>query len=530
MIKSQYDNAILVVEDESVIAMTLEETLINLGYKHIDIALNPATAKEKIDSNTYDLVILDINLGNNYDGIELATVIKLKQEHTPIIFLTGNSDNLTIERAKEVEPNAYLTKPFNENAIKINLDIIFFQRTKNSSYIKNTNELKFSRSFLNNHPNFILRIDKAGHVLFSNPIISRITGKNPADYNGKTIYDSDMDQQLVTLFEQCQENAEKKKRKFTLEASMPTVLGERMMFIVVIPEFNTEKEITSIVMLMQDITDQQIATHDLTLRNKKITDSINYSKKIQEALLPTSNKLRYYLPDSCILLKPKDMVSGDFPWVSRKNNFLYIAAVDCTGHGVPGALLSVIIHFLLNEIIKMEGALLPSKVLEILHVHTKRTLKQHMPNVESSDGADIALCRFDTLNNELCFSGAHRPLIYLRDGVIQEIKGDKQPIGGEHYARKSKRLYFTNHSLPVEHNDKFLVFSDGLSDQFGGTGGQPAKFGSRNIKNMLLQCADKNSSETIATLENEFNTWKSNQKQLDDVLAICFSPSMIDFN
>lgn len=529
MMKTQYDNTILVVEDESIIAMTLEETLGNIGYTHVDIALNPATAIEKIQANTYDLVILDINLGNNYDGIDLAAVVKMKEEHTPIIFLTGNSDSLTVEKAKMVEPNAYLIKPFNQNELKINLDIIFFQRSKNSSYIKKTNELNFSRSFLNNHPNFILRINKAGQILFANPIISRITGKNVGDYTGKTIYDSDMDQELITLCEQCLENAEKKKRKYTMETSIPTVLGERMMFLVTIPELNPDKELTSIVMLMQDITDQQIATHDLTLRNKKITDSINYSKKIQEALLPTSNKLRYYLPDSCILLKPKDMVSGDFPWVSRKDDFTYIAAVDCTGHGVPGALLSIIIHFLLNEIIKIEGDLLPAKILEVLHVHTKKTLKQHMPHVESSDGADIALCRIDSASGELCYAGAHRPLFYLRKGTIHEVKGDKQPIGGEHYARKSKRLYFTNHYIPIEPEDKFLIFSDGLSDQFGGEG-QPAKFGSRNIKNILLQCAGKDSSETVATLETEFNTWKSNQKQLDDVLAICFSPFVSDFN
>lgn len=527
--ESQYDNTILVVEDESIIAMTLEETLGNIGYRHVDIALNPAAAIEKIQTNTYDLVILDINLGNSYDGINLAAAIKNKREQTPIIFLTGNSDSLTVEKAKQVEPNAYLIKPFNQNELKINLDLIFFQRSKNSSYVKNTNELNFSRSFLNNHPNFILRINQAGQVLFANPVISRITGKNATDYDDKSIYDSGMDQELVALCEQCLENAAKKKRKFTMETTIPTVLGDRMMFLVVIPELSADKEITSIVMLMQDITDQQIATHDLTLRNKKITDSINYSKKIQEALLPTSNKLRYYLPDSCILLKPKDMVSGDFPWVSRKDNFVYIAAVDCTGHGVPGALLSVIIHFLLNEIIKMEGALLPARILEVLHVHTKKTLKQHMPHVESSDGADIALCRIDSVTNELCYAGAHRPLFYLRNGSIHEVKGDKQPIGGEHYARKSKRLYFTNHYVHMEPEDKFLMFSDGLSDQFGGEG-QPIKFGSRSIKHILLQCAGKDSSDTLATLDNEFNAWKANQKQLDDVLAICFSPRVPDLN
>lgn len=372
MIKSQYDNSILVVENESVIAFTLEETLINIGYKNINIALTASSAQEMMENNNYDLVILDINLGNKYDGIELATIIKEKQSSLPIVFLTGYFDNLTVSKAKEVEPNAFIVKPFNENEIKINLDIIFFQRTKDSRYTQQNNELKFSRIFLNSHPNFIIRIDKSGGILFVNYLINRITGKTPADYKNKTIYNSDFEEELITIFKQCIENTEIKKRKFSLESNIPTVFGVRMMFIVVIPEFKIESELSSIVLLMQDITDQKIASNDLTIRNKKITDSITYSKKIQEAILPTSIKLQHYLPDSCILLKPKDMVSGDFPWVYKKDEYIYIAAVDCTGHGVPGALLSLIIHFLLNEIVKTSGALLPGKILEILHIYTKK--------------------------------------------------------------------------------------------------------------------------------------------------------------
>ena len=163
-------------------------------------------------------------------------------------------------------------------------------------------------------------------------------------------------------------------------------------------------------------------------------------------------------------------------------------------------------------------------MLETLHVYTKRTLKQHLPNVESNDGADIGLCRIDTVNNEVIYAGAHRPLIQVSGTEIIEIKGDKQPIGGEHYSRKKKRLYFTNQSIKYKAGDAFLLFSDGLTDQFGGKEKQPMKFGTANVKNIFFQNAEKSSGEINAEIEKQFETWKIGQKQIDDVLLICFKP------
>jgi CheY-like chemotaxis protein len=528
MTNKQYSNNILIVEDESIIALNIKETLTKIGYKNIDIVHNIKSANKLILTNFYDLAILDINLGNEFDGIDLATSLKEKYEHLPIVFLTGNSDNLTVLRAREVEPNAYLIKPFNQNDLRINLDLIFHQRTTISRYTRRTNQLEFSKTFLENHPNLILRLSPKGDILFVNPFIQRITGNTTNDYESKTIFNAGFEIPFVDLLTTTIANAELKKRKFTIEHSIPTILGERLMFIVVIPEFKTEKVMSSLVLIMQDITDQHIATLDLIVRNKKITDSINYSKKIQEAILPTSRKLQQYLPDSCILLKPKDVVSGDFPWVHKIDNYLYVAAVDCTGHGVPGALLSIIIHFLLNEIVKTNGALLPSKILEILHIYTRRTLKQNMIDVESNDGADIALCRIDINKEELLFSGAHRALYYSRNNEIIEVKGDKQPIGGEHYTRRRKRLRFTNNKISFEPGDKFLIFSDGLPDQFGGTQKSPSKLGITAVKDIFKQTIEKSNLDTVIELEKVFKEWKSDVKQTDDVLIIGFSPPLKD--
>jgi serine phosphatase RsbU (regulator of sigma subunit) len=222
---------------------------------------------------------------------------------------------------------------------------------------------------------------------------------------------------------------------------------------------------------------------------------------------------------------PKDIISGDFPWVHYKNHQLYIAVVDCTGHGIPGAFLSVVAHFLLNEIVKSGENLAPSKILEMLHIYTKKTLRQHLPGVGSSDGADIALCKINLQTKELIFSGAHRPLLYINNNEIHEIKGDKQPIGGTHYDRNKKRLTFTDHKINMQAGDKFLIYSDGLTDQFGGPNtARQLKFGQSSLKKLLLKASAEglNSLDTVNSIEKDFFAWKAANKQLDDVLMLHF--------
>jgi serine phosphatase RsbU (regulator of sigma subunit) len=179
-------------------------------------------------------------------------------------------------------------------------------------------------------------------------------------------------------------------------------------------------------------------------QNKRITESINYSRKIQSAINPTEEDLLKYNPDSFILYLPKDVISGDFPWLFETGDYLYLAAVDCTGHGVPGAMMSMIGNLLLNDIINDGQVLMPSVILRRLHEAVVKTLKQDSSEGNSNDGMDIGLCCIDKKNQEVIFSGAHRPLFFMRDGVIEVISGDKFPIGGMHYKGLNK---FTDHLL-----------------------------------------------------------------------------------
>jgi serine phosphatase RsbU (regulator of sigma subunit) len=203
-----------------------------------------------------------------------------------------------------------------------------------------------------------------------------------------------------------------------------------------------------------------------------------------------------------------------------KNDEIYVAAVDCTGHGVPGALMSFIGHFTLNQVLTSE--LLPNagETLDLLHQNVQRTLKQDTGDSQSRDGMDIALCRINLKKRELHFSGAHRPLYYLKQEndslVFTEIKGDRYPIGGFHYKNRDK---FTDHVHTFKKGESIFFFTDGLPDQFGGPNGK-TKFMSVRVQEFIKNNIQSDMSEIGFLFQKEFEQWKGNNKQMDDVLLI----------
>ena len=217
-------------------------------------------------------------------------------------------------------------------------------------------------------------------------------------------------------------------------------------------------------------------------KNEKLTDSINYAKRIQDAQLPDLNVLDPILSDNMILFKPKDIVSGDFYWITKKENCLFMAAVDCTGHGVPGAFMSLIGTALLNEIVIEKGITDPGKVLDGLRANLITSLKQEQHERTSRDGMDMAFVRIDLESNSLAFAGAYNPLYLIHNRNIQIIKGDRQPVGVHPF---NKQVPFKTHHLELENNDALYLFSDGITDQFGGANNK--KFTAKRLQNALLE-------------------------------------------
>jgi len=248
-------------------------------------------------------------------------------------------------------------------------------------------------------------------------------------------------------------------------------------------------------------------------QNKNITDSINYASRIQDAIIPKLSDIREKFKGIFIYHEAKDIVSGDFPWIFDANEHTYVAAVDCTGHGVPGAMMSLIGHLLLNDLVKQDSPD-PASLLTRLHWGVVKTLKQDGEVKHMADGMDIALCRI-TPDNRLEFSGAHRPLYHVSNGTLQVYNGDRYPIGGNQYKGKNS---FSNHSIPVKPDDCIYFFSDGLTDQFGGPAGQ--KIGSKRIQDILLQNSHLDMQTQYERLRSACEEWRGENKKIDDVLAI----------
>lgn len=301
-----------------------------------------------------------------------------------------------------------------------------------------------------------------------------------------------------------------------------------------------EKQNTEIVQ-QRDMIEQQgmelvKAVVQIEKQNKDITSSINYAKQIQEALLPTEESLKNILPDSFVLFKPRDIVSGDFYWFtgysgkgvngkSRRHHIrlgnipedesgFVIAAVDCTGHGVPGAFMSMI-GFNLLETISRNGITEPHEILNDLHKSIRYLLKQS--SSENRDGMDMAICVIKDKGKKLEYAGAKNPLFYICNGELHQIKGDPVPVGG---IQKEERRVFTLQTIDISAPSYFYILSDGYTDQFGGKDG--SKFSTRQFKDLLLEIYQRPMDEQKKILNERIESWMGDEKQLDDILVIGF--------
>ena len=252
---------------------------------------------------------------------------------------------------------------------------------------------------------------------------------------------------------------------------------------------------------------------ELAGRNKYITDSINYAKRIQSAILPSHDFIKDIFPEHFIIFKPKDIVSGDFYWVNRINNKRILAVSDCTGHGVPGAFMSMIGNTLLNEIINEKGITDPAEILNNLDKGIIDELRKE-EEVSTFDGMDIGICVIEDEDNTLEYAGAFRSLIFVSNMELFDIKGVKKSIGD-----KSKNRIFEKSNIALKDDMVFYMTSDGFIDQHNEEG---IKYGSKKMKQNILKYCNLGFEEQRTALLNDFTTYKGNQIQRDDVTFIGF--------
>jgi PAS domain S-box-containing protein len=269
-----------------------------------------------------------------------------------------------------------------------------------------------------------------------------------------------------------------------------------------------------------DITDKKQnekrlieSNRQLLQQNKDITDSIHYAQRIQQSILQAPDVLAAYFSESFLLYKPKDIVSGDYYWFYEDAQFRYVAAIDCTGHGVPGAMMSMVANSIFKEVFINKQQKDPAIILKSLDTELSKAINRNK-EAAFSDGMDVALARIDKSSNELAFAGAFRSLMLVRRGKVLELKGSRYPIG--FYSDVEKQ--FDTIYFPLEKEDCLYLYTDGFIDQFGGE--RDKKLNKFHFKELLQTVHDMTMEEQEAFLEYAFNNWKQDQEQTDDVLVI----------
>jgi len=288
--------------------------------------------------------------------------------------------------------------------------------------------------------------------------------------------------------------------------------------------FISARDIRERLRLQEQIKKQSTIIEE---KNKDLIDSITYAKNIQEAILPSIASMQVSFPEMFVLYKPKDIVSGDFYWYnqvkSSTNTNLadsgeslhVIAVVDCTGHGVPGAFMSLVGYTLLNQTVTVPEINSPANVLDYMNKELVHMLNKKMDEIIINDGMDMSVCAFNSKTMKLNYAGANHVMYHMRNGQVTSYDGDKQAIG----LQSQERLkLFTNHEVAIQKGDVVYMFSDGFEDQFGGENGK--KYKSSRFREFIQSIHTAEMSKQKALLENEFITWKGKNEQLDDVLVM----------
>ncbi|MCB8963876.1 MAG: PAS domain S-box protein [Bacteroidales bacterium] len=372
------------------------------------------------------------------------------------------------------------------------------------------------QSLSENSIDIIMRINTAGQFFYANPMVEQYLGIDYKDLINQTLSSLEINPTLADFIKDAIKNIRVNKEKMEGDISFESQMGSVIMHIVAIPEFN-ENELETILFVGHDISEAKRIEMEIQDKNRKITESINYAQRIQTSILPNNKIIRQYLPKSFIYYHPRDVVSGDFPWFFLKDDYIYIAAVDCTGHGVPGALLSFIGYFTLNNVVDHDSSYTAGEILDRLHFGVRKTLKQDRPDADARDGMDIAFCKINPKKKELQYSGAHRPLFLFRKGELLEYKGNRKAIGGIPHPKKAEEN-FENYVIDIQPGDRAFFFSDGIVDQVGGE--DKRKYGPQRVRDIIMNNHKLSMAELSEVFSKDFDQFKGDVKQVDDILLI----------
>lgn len=392
----------------------------------------------------------------------------------------------------------------------------------------NNAELEKLKLAVSKTNNLIYIFDTEGDLLWCNASFSSLLKEvigYPNEYDKINICNISYNKNIKENLKYCVEN----NKSITYETEFVQNGVELSYQTTLTPIVDGEGNLSSLIAIDTDITklkeyerkiqyqkqDLELQKNAVELKNAEIIDSINYAQRIQSAILPKTIKL-FEIFDGFVFFKPKDIVSGDFYWYQHINGKYVIIGVDCTGHGVPGAFMSIIGNYLLNDIVIHNQVTDPAKILKLLNRKIKIALKVEDPTVYTNDGMDVSVCAVDKENGILQYAGALRPLYFVHGNEFIEVKGDKISISSNitNYTIQS----FTVHTFKLEKGDAFYIFSDGIIDQFGGEHNK--KFLSKRLRQIIKDVYFMDMKEQKQIIIDNFNDWKGDNEQVDDVLLI----------
>ncbi|MBL4705904.1 MAG: PAS domain S-box protein [Flavobacteriales bacterium] len=365
--------------------------------------------------------------------------------------------------------------------------------------------------------NVVIICDPNGDLLWANRSFQKLYGLSVDEWiseGGGNLIKSSTNDGISDLVKNCIAN----KRGVSYESKYTSKVGKVVWLqSTLTPVFDEEGKLKNLVIIDSDITRQKVNELLVIEKNKDITDSINYASRLQKAILPDQSDFNQLMEGAFVYFEPRDIVSGDFYWMTRtKNNELIVAAIDCTGHGVPGAFLTITGNDLLNQIVIMNGVSEPTEILRKMNDGLLRTLHSTADN-QVKDGMDISVCKIGKLDSqefEIEYAGAYNPLYYVVNEEIKEVRANRFAIG----TILNDEQKFKGEKIQLPKDAMLYLFSDGYHDQLGGKKGK--KFMKSKFRQLLLEISNLHVDEQLDRLKSDFETWSGDMAQVDDVLVI----------
>jgi PAS domain S-box-containing protein len=541
---------ILIIDSSEGEALIVGEMLQSIGDNLYEIyhVINLKEAIDFLDKNKIDVVLVNLFLEDSF-GIHTFNNLFKRFPDTPFIILTDVDDDLIGRNAVKKGAQDYLTKALIDKTTLSRTIAYSLERKKTGEELRKSEE-KYRELFMRSKDAIYISTTN-GEFVDINPSGLSLFGYNLDDLQFLKVRDLYVNledrNELIYILERDGdvENYEieliKKDKITKLHCLLATTViydqeGKAIGYQGIIKDVTAKKNAEEA--LFRSLRDLDQANKELNYLNatleekvqsrtkelknkvllienqhKEITESINYAKRIQASILPSDDKIKKYLPDSFIYYSPKDIVSGDFYWFDHLKENPMLAIVDCTGHGVPGAFMSIIGYTQLNEIVSDHKLTDPGKILKELDKRVRLALNQNKGlEGNSKDGMELGLISIDYQKKQIKYAGAMRPLYYVRDGELSLLKGSKFAIGGN--SLKSK--VFETQTIKFRKDDCLYLFTDGYPDQFGGPKGK--KFMTKNVGTMVTKISNLSMKEQGQIIKKSIKDWMRDEDQVDDIL------------